>query len=310
MGHAATINNDHSKLVRSESASKPLKTPIVGVLLAMLMLVGGCSRSTSSPEAAVEPASRDSGDSSRSHLPPPSASVDPSVIHFVSIPGGTARLGSLSNEPGRNPALERLTTYTVASFEMSVSEITRAQWFPIMEPHRSASISGGNLPITKITWYEATQFCNLLTIKTGIVHRLPTEVEWEYACRAGSSELLAVWEGNCSLSDAITTFHRGDSGKLLRGIKASCNIDSGRIQPVGQFRPNRFGLVDMHGNCWEWLTLESPLSEPPSPLHAPIRGGSAISTNPLDARAANRAWQKRNDAAESIGLRIVREISQ
>jgi formylglycine-generating enzyme required for sulfatase activity len=245
------------------------------------------------------------------HLPPkPPPSIPPpdlSTIQFVSIPGGTTRLGSLKSEPGRNSSMERMKTVSVDSIFMSWSEITRAQWYSIMDPTRTVSPSEANYPMTNITWHEAVQFCQILTISTGVVHRLPTESEWEHAARAGSEEMLSTWKGNCSLSEAISSFHRGDTGKLIRGIKISCNVDSGNLLQVGQFVPNAFGLVDMHGNCWEWIALEDTLTSPPSPLHAPIRGGSAISTNPLECRSANRAWQLMSASAISIGFRVVRE---
>lgn len=278
------------------------------IVLATVAIHSGCNRSTSTtPTVSSVPKASDSKGSLPHRSPAIAGSVDPSAIRFVSIPDGIVRLGSVKSEPGRDPLMERLKTVNVSGFDLSVSEITRAQWYPIMEPGRSVKTSEANWPITNITWYEATQFCELLTLKSGIVHRLPTESEWEYACRAGSEEMLSTWNGNCPLSDAITCYHRGDPGKLIRGIKVSCNVDSGKILPAGKFPPNRFGLHDMQGNCWEWVNIQDTLSEPPSPMHAPIRGGSAISTNPLECRAANRAWQPMSQAAAAVGLRIVRE---
>ncbi len=243
-------------------------------------------------------------------LPPSKSLPDFSSIRFVSIPGGNTRVGSEKSEPGRDSSMEQSRVISVAAIEMSRTEVTFGQWFAIMDPTRSISLMEANLPITNITWHEAMQFCQLLTIKTGVVHRLPSEAEWEHACKAGSNEMLSTWKGNCSLRDAITSFHRGDTGKLIRGLKSSCNVDSGKILEVGQFVENGYGLVDMHGNCWEWIGLEGTLSTPPSPIHAPIRGGSAISTNPLEVRSANRAWQLMSQASLAIGFRVVREINR
>jgi formylglycine-generating enzyme required for sulfatase activity len=276
----------------------------------LLLVQTGCNR-TSIPGTPTSTPSRSGGPDS---IVPPISSIDPmlaqSVINFTSIPGGSARLGSVSSEPGRDPANERLLDIKMEPFDMSTTEITRGQWFPIMQPDRSVSPSEAHLPITNITYYQAVQYCKLLTIMTNVTHRLPTEREWEYACRAGSHEMLGVWQGNCSLSEAVTSFHRGDSGKLFRGIQASCNIKSGALLPVASYKANRFGLFDMHGNCWEWINLDSALGPPPSPLHAPIRGGSAFSTNYLESRAANRTWQHMSESAESIGFRVVRPIER
>jgi formylglycine-generating enzyme required for sulfatase activity len=285
----------------------PPSVRFAALILLSLQLVAGCSPSTTPTSPSGLPPT--SASSSSPVLPSsvPSKVIDPTQIAFCSIPAGSIRLGSVSSEPGRDPSMERLVTVSVSTFVLSECEITYAQWYAVMKPGNFPSSSLTYMPVTNITWYEATQFCELLTLKTGIEHRLPTEAEWEYACRAGSSEMLSVWNGNGSLSEAITAFHRGDSGKLDRGIKASCNIDTARILPVGRFPANRFGLRDMHGNCWEWISLENTLTEPPSPLHAPIRGGSAISTNVFECRAANRSWQHMHKPTESIGFRIVRE---
>lgn len=285
----------------------PVCNPHVSLVLLLLLLHAGCNRSSSFPEASRGSTISSSSDSIAPKLPARASEMDLSKIRFVSVPGGTTRLGSLRTEPGRRTTMERPQTVKVDPNDMSFSEITRAQWFAIMEPKRTVNASEANWPITNITWHQANQFCQILTIKTGIVHRLPTEAEWEHACRAGSEEMISIWKGNCSLSEAITSFHRTDPGKLNRGILASCNIATGKILPVGYYGPNKFGLVDMHGNCWEWVSLDETLTEPPSPLHAPIRGGSAISTDPLECRSANRAWQPMSQAAIAIGFRVLRE---
>ena len=242
-------------------------------------------------------------------LPPSKPMPDFSTIRFVSIPGGNARVGSEKSEPGRDSSMESSRTISVAEMEMSKTEVTVGQFYAIMDPTRSISLSEANQPITNITWHEALQFCQLLTIKTGKVHRLPMEAEWEHACKAGSDEMISTWMGNCELREAITSFHRGDTGKLIRGLRKSCNVDTGKVLEVGLFAENRFGLQDMHGNCWEWIALEGALSTPPTPMHAPIRGASGFSTNPLEVRSANRAWQMMSQASAAIGLRVVREIT-
>jgi formylglycine-generating enzyme required for sulfatase activity len=284
----------------------PRKFPCSALLVVLLlaMISSGCSRSSSSGGSASTSSELSSS------LPPRTPSRTPksgvSEIHFSSIPGGTVTVGSVSSEPGRNPGLERLIEVKIDSYDMSKTEITRGQWFPIMDPTRSVSETEANLPITGITWYEAVQFCELLTIKTGITHRLPTEPEWEHSSRGRSREMIGVWQGASSLHDAISCFHRGDNGKLFRGIEKSCNVNSGKLLPVTSFKPNDFELFDMQGNCWEWTALEQTLTLPPSPLHAAIRGGSAFSTSPLEARSANRGWQLMAKGTEAVGFRVVR----
>jgi formylglycine-generating enzyme required for sulfatase activity len=236
------------------------------------------------------------------------ANPDFSGNSWKKIIGGQARCGSLRDEPGRDPILEQLKTIDVSDFEISTYEVTRGQFFHLMEPARRLDPTDMDVPITNITYHEAEQFCQLLTIKANVIHRLPTEAEWEYACRASRQEMFNPWKGNCSLADAIKGFQKDDPGKLIRGIQATCNVNTGQLLPVGRFSPNSFGLFDMHGNCNEWCSIEDTLSPAPSPLHAPIRGGSGFSTQPLECRAAKRAWQPMNKPAQSIGFRIVREI--
>jgi formylglycine-generating enzyme required for sulfatase activity len=272
----------------------------------LLMLVGCDMRSTSIETARDRPARKDSLGTAPT-LPSELSASDPATIHFKPFPGGKTRVGSVTSEPGRDPSMEYLKWVTVKPGDVSWSEITRAQWFAIMDPGRIVAPSEAYMPITMITWHEAVQYCQLLTLKSRVLHRLPTEIEYEHVCRGGSDELISTWKGNCPISEAITSFHRGDTGKLLRGMRVSCNVDSGKILPVGQFPPNPFNVVDTNGNCWEWVAVNDTLTSPPTPLHAPIRGGSGISTNPLDARNASRAWQPMSQAAQSIGFRVVRE---
>ncbi len=237
-------------------------------------------------------------------------SIDRTEIEFVVVPGGSARLGSPSNEPGRDSSLERMVTVRVDSFLMSRTEITNAQYFAFVEPRRSCSATVAEMPVTAITYKQAVQFCDILTRNTGVRHRLPTEAEWEYACRAGCRDMISSWQGATPIDDAISSFHRGDPGKLTRGLNASCNIATRRIQVVGKYRSNSFGLHDMHGNVAEWINVHNTITPPPSPVHTVIRGGSALSTNVFCCRAASRAWQHMDKAADSIGFRIIRESSR
>jgi formylglycine-generating enzyme required for sulfatase activity len=96
---------------------------------------------------------------------------------------------------------------------------------------------GDNLPVETVRWIEATEFCKKLSRKDGKTYRLPTEAEWEYACRAGSTGAYSFGSSQSSLGD-YAWYGYGKSGK--------------RTHPVGTKRPNAFGLYDMHGNVWEF----------------------------------------------------------
>ncbi|MEO1527438.1 MAG: formylglycine-generating enzyme family protein [Planctomycetota bacterium] len=269
------------------------------------MVCVGCKHETRPAAPSASATSRTSTPPSRSVEADP---YDPTHITFATIPSGNIRTGSVTSEPGRDSRMERRVTVAVEPFEISQTEITVAQYLAITAPGSRPSSSEANLPINNITWFQAKQFCEVMTIRTGVRHRLPTEAEWEFACRAGTTGLISVWNGRNSLEESIRSYHRGDPGKITRGLKASCNVDTSKVMPVAQFPINAFGLYDTHGNVWEWISDDDTITEPPSPLHAPIRGGSAISTNVFECRSANRAWQFKDNSTDAIGFRVVREI--
>lgn len=124
------------------------------------------------------------------------------------------------------------------SFEMSMHPVTEEEWSAFRSERSEAGSS--QLPITEVTWYDALEYAKWLSEETGAKWRLPTESEWEYACRAGTE----------------TPFHTGhdistDQANYLYAEEGS-RVGPGRLQPVGSYPPNSFGLYDMHGNVSEW----------------------------------------------------------
>lgn len=120
---------------------------------------------------------------------------------------------------------------TVAAFHLGQCPVTQQQWHAVMDTNPSNFTDEPTLPVESVSWLEATDFCKRLSALTGKIYRLPSEAEWEYACRAGST-------GDYAGDANAMAWHSGNSG--------------GRTQPVGQRQPNGFGLYDMHGNVWEW----------------------------------------------------------
>jgi len=174
----------------------------------------------------------------------------------------------------------------------------------------------GDHPVLGVSWKDATAFCRWLSQKEGADYRLPTEAEWEYACRAGTT----------------TRYYCGDDPEGLMRVAnvppctAKAASSAGKpiaedlptfSSPVGTFRPNRFGLYDMHGNAWEWCADwygkdyygESPPEDPTGPASAKyrvLRGGSFLS-GPDVARSANRNWDSPDLRLYFDGFRVVRE---
>ncbi|HZF39339.1 MAG TPA: formylglycine-generating enzyme family protein, partial [Blastocatellia bacterium] len=150
-------------------------------------------------------------------------------IEMIYVPGGSFLMGSPENEPGRRSSEGPQHHVTVPSFYIGKYEVTQAQWRAVISGNQSY-FEGDDLP-EYVSWNDAKEFCRKLSQMTGAEYRLPTEAEWEYACRAKTDGAYA-----------------GDLGAMAWYSENS----GGRIHPIGQKRPNAFGLYDMQGNVSEW----------------------------------------------------------
>ncbi|BDA71797.1 hypothetical protein CAL7716_059630 [Calothrix sp. PCC 7716] len=164
-------------------------------------------------------------------------------LRLIEIPGDTFAMGSPPNEAGRTNRENPQHQVTVSSFFMGKYQVTQAQYKAIMGINPSHFI-GANRPVEQVSWYSAMKFCKQLSQKSGLTYRLPSEAEWEYACRALTTTPFHFGE-------SITTAKANYRGEKTR---ASALLGQYRQQttPVGSFPPNVFGLYDMHGNVWEW----------------------------------------------------------
>jgi formylglycine-generating enzyme required for sulfatase activity len=156
--------------------------------------------------------------------------VLPARIEMVYVPGGSFLMGSPESEANRRSAEGPQRQVTVPSFYIGKYEVTQAQWGAVMGGNPSKSKSD-DLPVETVSWEDAKEFCRKLSQMAGEEYRLPTEAEWEYACRARTTGAFA-----------------GD----LEGMAWYVKNSGARTHPVGQKQPNAFGLYDMHGNVWEW----------------------------------------------------------
>jgi formylglycine-generating enzyme required for sulfatase activity len=172
------------------------------------------------------------------------------ALDMVYIPGGTFMMGSPEGEGDDDEKPQHQVT--VSAFFMGKYPITQAQWREVAALPRVARdlkpdpshFKGENLPVERVSWDDAVEFCARLSNKTGKNYRLPSEAEWEYACRAGTT--TAFYFGKTITSQlanyrANITFADESIGELR-----------GKTTDVGIFPPNSFGLYDMHGNTWEW----------------------------------------------------------
>ncbi|MCG3173235.1 MAG: Hercynine oxygenase [Myxococcota bacterium] len=154
------------------------------------------------------------------------------TLDLILIRPGTFVMGSEERGPNEKP-VHKVTISR--PFYMGKFEVTQRQWEAVMGNNPS-KFKGADNPVDSVSWNDATEFCAKLAQKTGKRVVLPTEAQWEYACRAETTTDFYTGDGNQALADA--GWYEANSG--------------GKTQPVGKKKPNAWGLHDMHGNVWEW----------------------------------------------------------
>ncbi|BCS34109.1 hypothetical protein TBR22_A33380 [Luteitalea sp. TBR-22] len=236
---------------------------------------------------------------------PPRTWVEPVTgMPFVSIPAGTFEMGSPEREAGREPQERAHAVTLTRPFWIGAHEVTQAQWRTVMGTAPS-HFRGDDLPVERVSWHDVQAFvARLSALSPGPRFRLPTEAEWEYACRAGSRTAYA-WGDTLSLEEAnVAVLERGALGGRRR------------TTPVATFRPNAWGLYDMHGNVWEWTEDAhcaygtAPARDPVGRCNAAtkvIRGGSWYFAAD-SARCGLRYTHRPKDVGFSLGVRVVRDV--
>jgi formylglycine-generating enzyme required for sulfatase activity len=165
------------------------------------------------------------------------------TLDMVEIPGGTFIMGSPKSEKNRSSSESPQHQVTVPSFYMGKYELTQAQYQAIIGTNPS-NFKGDNRPVQRVSWNDAVAFCEKLSQKTGKNYRLPSEAEWEYACRAGTT--TPFYFGESITPDLVNYNGNYTYASVPKGQNRQQTTD------VGTFPPNSFGLYDMHGNVWEW----------------------------------------------------------
>jgi formylglycine-generating enzyme required for sulfatase activity/serine/threonine protein kinase len=240
-----------------------------------------------------------------------------SAQNYARIPAGEFSMGSEDHgDTADVPHLVKITR----PFEMAKYETTQAQWEALMGNNPS-NFKGDNHPVENVSWEEAQEFIDALNaLKDGYIYRLPTEAEWEYAARSGGKgedqyDIDSIaWTGdNSGLKSLDTTsIFKEDQQNYRKRILANGN----QPHPVGQKKPNKWGLYDMQGNVWEWCQdwynpsyyLDSPEANPRGPESGTQkinRGGSWYS-RPDICQTTNRSKDEPNKKLFHLGFRIVR----
>ncbi|MBI2808208.1 MAG: SUMF1/EgtB/PvdO family nonheme iron enzyme [Planctomycetes bacterium] len=216
-------------------------------------------------------------------------------MKFAWIPPDTFTMGS---PPGEKDRFDDETPHRVTiakGFHLGIHQVTQAQWQAVMG-NSPSHFKGDDLPVERVSWNDACAFCKKLGAKDGHTYRLPTEAEWEYACRAGSQ----------------TAYCFGDNPGVL-GPYAWFSENSGsKTHPVGQKHANDWGLYDMHGNVWEWCAdfygeyPSKPVTDPTGPATGSehlLRGGS-WHIHPLILRSADRRRNEPTLLYNDVGFRV------
>ena len=274
-----------------------MKTKL-GLLLLMLLIAVGCDDSTTVENRFNKP----------------------TTAAFKQIPAGTFTMGSPETEEGRQAHETQHKVAISKAFYIQTTEVTQGQWKAVMGTDamkwKKAPLvkEGPDYPVVHVTWNEAVAYCKKLSEAEGKTYRLPTEAEWEYACRAGTE----------------TTWSFGNDEKVLGDYawyrENAYDIDEKYAQQVGLKKPNAWGLYDMHGNVYEWChdyfeedyyrrvaknsSKQLPTNDPQGPESGSsrvVRGGSWNDDSHL-TRSANRNWYDVDFRYSYFGFRLVREL--
>lgn len=235
------------------------------------------------------------------------------AIKMVRISGGTFLMGSPDSEAGRY-TIERQHEVTVQDFVIGQYAVSFAEYdlFVKTASGRKPSDNGwgrGLRPAINVSWKDALGYAAWLSEQTGFSYRLPTEAEWEYACRAGTSTPFSTGE-------FISTEQANFNGSLDYGMEAQVGQHRKQTVKVGSFAANQFGLYDMHGNVWEWTASsysenyngeELRCFDSSVDTYRMLRGGSWVNTK-RSVRSASRIRRDANDRADFIGFRLARDV--
>jgi len=211
------------------------------------------------------------------------------ILDMVAIPGGCFVMGSPNTEARRSNNEGPQRTVNISPFFMGKYPITQEQWEVVMGNNPS-HIKGLKRPVEQVSWNNALEFGQKISQKTGKIYRLPSEAEWEYACRAGTT--TPFYFGETITPDLVNYNGNHPYGSAPKGLYRKQTTD------VGSFGPNPFGLYDMHGNVWQWCSdkwhdnyngapTDGSSWETGTGHHRVLRGGSWRSLA-VDCRCAYR----------------------
>jgi len=229
---------------------------------------------------------------------------------FVFIPAGTFMMGSPSDEPGRRGEESQHQVTLTQSFYMQTTEVTQAQWKVVMGSNPSSFPGRPTAPVEKVSWEDVQSYITQMNLRGEGTYSLPTEAQWEYAARAGSTTAFAnggIVELDCGYDPNLDAM----------GWYCYTFTDDGGPHLVAQKAPNAWGLYDMHGNVFEWCQdwydedyyLLGEMTDPTGPPSGPyrVRRGGGWNYFARRSRSANRNYTIPTYRYDFIGFRLLRQ---
>jgi len=252
-------------------------------------------------------------------MPPPklpeaksNANPKPDCVYcpeMVSIPAGEFMMGATPGEAEAEKDEQPRHLVKIKAFRIGKYEVTQGQWQAVMGSNPSYfKQCGDTCPVENVNFNDVQAFILKLNAKTGQTYRLPTEAEWEYAARAGTTTAF-------STGDCITTRQANYNGNYdYNHCGAKTGVNLGKTAPVGSYPANPWGLYDMHGNVWEWTCSayteqydgnESICINDAKDTRRVVRGGSWVG-DPQYLRSGNRYWN--DPAIYGLGFRLAQDL--
>jgi len=246
-------------------------------------------------------------------------------MRLVLIPAGKFMMGSPATEAGRRGDEGPQHEVTISKpFYMGVFEVTQEQYEQIMGQNPSR-FKGAKNPVETVSWDDAVEFCRKLSARTGKKVMLPTEAQWEYACRAGTTTTFHTGDAlKPGQANAGFTYNPGVWDRIMAWVGISSAQKTIQTTPAGSFSPNGFGLYDMHGNVCEWCSdryadsyANLPAGQagaknqdptgPDSGSFRVLRGGCS-GNDPHHCRSASRNWISPGDRSNDVGFRVAVDL--
>jgi len=241
-------------------------------------------------------------------------------IEMVWISPGTFTMGAPSSESGhQSDEVQHRVTLT-KGYWLGKYEVTQGQWQAVMGSNPSNfKNAGSNAPVESVSWDDAQEYCKKLTAKeraagrlpSGYEYTLPTEAQWEYACRAGTTTSFSFGSDEGSLYQYGNYCDRSNTNDFSWQDKKH-NDGYDKTAPVGSYKPNTWGLYDMHGNVWEWCRDwygDYPTGSVTDPTGATsgtyrVSRGGGWSSNARGCRSADRSYGGPGFRGYDLGFRL------